>query len=326
MKVKVSIIVPVYKVEKYLNRCVDSIINQTYKNIEIILVDDESPDNCGKMCEKYAKKDQRIKTYHKKNGGLSDARNYGLKYAKGEYIAYVDSDDYIEPKMIEILVNAIEKNNADIAMCGTKVVGDYSTYNNKWFDNDLVLNKEEALKALLENRIITSHAWNKLYRKEIIKKYPWPKGRLYEDIRIMHNVFKSCQKIAICKEYLYDYYQREDSICNNKNLANEFEYVDAFITRYEDIKNDSKEYEEICYAQACIAISNFLMRNNLSKEDKNKYASTINAYLQMLKKIKVWKNKNLGKKEKLIIKFTLLFKTNSNKIYLLLKMKGTNNG
>lgn len=319
MKAKVSIIVPIYNVERYINRCIDSIINQTYKNIEIILVDDESPDNCGKICDNYAKKNEKIKTYHKKNGGLSDARNYGLKFATGKYIAYVDSDDWIEPNMIEILVNNLEKSQADIAMCGTKVVNEDSIFYNKWYDEDKILNKNEGLTALLENRIITSHAWNKIYKKEIIQKVPWPKGRLYEDIHIMHKIFKLCKKIAISKEYLYNYYQRDNSICNNKILLNEFEYVDAFLERYVDMKDDSIVYKKICYTQMGIAISNFFMRNSFSKDDKNKYKEKLKEYLKMLKKVQLFSNKYLSMKEILTVIFVLIFKTYSNRIYLFFK-------
>ena len=114
---KVSVIVPVYKVEKYLNKCVDSIINQTLEDIEIILVDDGSPDNCGKICDDYAQKDNRIVVIHKTNGGLSDARNAGLEVARGEYIGFVDSDDYIAPEMISLLYGVCKKNSTDIAGC-----------------------------------------------------------------------------------------------------------------------------------------------------------------------------------------------------------------
>ena len=114
----ISVIVPVYKVEQYLPQCIESIINQTYRNLEIILIDDGSPDNCGKICEEYAQKDKRIKVFHKKNGGLSDARNYGIARASGEYLAFVDSDDWIEPDMYEVLVNWIEDHQTDIVSCG----------------------------------------------------------------------------------------------------------------------------------------------------------------------------------------------------------------
>lgn len=115
---KLSIIVPVYKVEQYLDKCVESILAQTFTDYEIILVDDGSPDNCGQMCREWERRDGRIRTIHKENGGLSDARNAGIDIAKGDYIGFVDSDDYIKPDMFEVLVANLERNNADISMCG----------------------------------------------------------------------------------------------------------------------------------------------------------------------------------------------------------------
>ena len=126
----ISIIVPIYNVEKYLKKCIDSIINQTYKNLEIILVDDGSPDNCGKICDEYAKKDNRIKVIHKENGGVSSARNVGVENATGEYIGFVDSDDYIEKDMYEVLINNLKKENADIS-----IISNYEVYKNKIIEN-----------------------------------------------------------------------------------------------------------------------------------------------------------------------------------------------
>ena len=125
----ISIIVPVYKVEKYLDKCINSIVSQTYKNLEVILVDDGSPDSCGKMCDEWTKKDTRIKVIHKENGGLSDARNFGLDCAKGKYIQFVDSDDYIEKDMIEFLYKNLKENNADISICSNYMVDEENVIN-----------------------------------------------------------------------------------------------------------------------------------------------------------------------------------------------------
>ena len=126
---KISVIIPVYNVEEYLDKCVTSVLNQTYKNLEIILVDDGSPDNCPKMCDEWAKKDKRIKVVHKKNGGLSDARNSGIEVCTGEYIGFVDSDDYIDKQMYKELLKRIESTNSDMVMCGINCVNDGKVYN-----------------------------------------------------------------------------------------------------------------------------------------------------------------------------------------------------
>lgn len=321
MEKLVSIIIPVYNVEKYLNRCVDSVINQTYKNIEVLLIDDGSSDSCGKMCDDYAKENKNIKSFHKKNGGLSDARNYGLKKAQGQYIYFLDSDDWIEPKTIEILVKKIESDKADIAVGGIKTVGDFSSYENLWYNQDLVLSKDEALNDLLENKYMASHACNKLFTKELISKHPFPKGKIYEDIRIMHNIFLDCEKITITKEYLYNYYQREESISNNHNLKKDFEYIEAFSERYNDIKKIANNYADLCYYQIGYAIANVFLHNSFEKEDKENYKEEISKCLIFLKskKIKQLMKKYGDKKQNYYIKFVKIFKTKSRKIYLFVK-------
>ena len=163
----ISVIVPVYNVEKYLEKCVSSIVNQTYKNLEIMLVDDGSTDSSGKMCDEFAKKDDRIKVIHKPNGGLSDARNSALKIAKGDYIGFVDSDDYIADDMFETLCDLMEDNNSDIS-----IVSFYEIYNNKLIgvrDSKELENmtKLEAMKELLIDSKIQSYAWNKLFKREL---------------------------------------------------------------------------------------------------------------------------------------------------------------
>ena len=178
----ISIIIPVYKVEKYLEKCIESVLKQTYTNLQIILVDDGSPDNCGKICDEYDKKDSRIEVIHKANGGLSDARNVGISKAKGRYIGFVDSDDYIKEDMYEILLNLIKKYDADVSICNLYDVID---------GNECIRNKEngireysrlDILKEVLLDKNIQSYAWNKLYEKELFDEIKYPIGKKYEDI------------------------------------------------------------------------------------------------------------------------------------------------
>ena len=163
----ISIIIPVYKVEKYLEKCINSIIGQTYTNLQIILVDDGSPDNSGKICDKYAKKDSRVEVIHKSNGGLSEARNSGIERAKGKYIGFVDSDDYIKEDMYEVLYNLITRFQADVSICNLyDVVGDEKNIRNI---NEGIkeYNRIDILKEVLMDKNIQSYAWNKLYKKEL---------------------------------------------------------------------------------------------------------------------------------------------------------------
>ena len=181
---KISVIVPIYKVEKYIHRCIDSIINQTYKNLEIILVDDGSPDSCPRICDEYAKKDKRIKVIHKENGGLSDARNKGVDIATGDYIAFVDSDDYIHPNMYEVLIYELEKNNSDIALCKYKIVYEKSKIKTEIDGKFEVysLNNLQALDSMYgKDGVDFIVAWNKLYKKDLFNKIRYPVGKIHED-------------------------------------------------------------------------------------------------------------------------------------------------
>ena len=171
---KVSVIVPVYNVEKYLKQCLDSIVDQTLEDLEIVLVDDGSVDSSGTICDEYAKKDSRIEVIHKANGGLSDARNVGISKAKGRYIGFVDSDDYIKEDMYEILLNLIKKYDADVSICNLYDVID---------GNECIRNKEngireysrlDILKEVLLDKNIQSYAWNKLYEKELFDEIKYP--------------------------------------------------------------------------------------------------------------------------------------------------------
>ena len=166
MQPLISIVIPVYKVEKYLERCILSIINQNYSNLEIILVDDGSPDDCGLICDNWAKIDNRIRVIHKENGGLSDARNAGIKIATGEFITFIDSDDYVLDNYIEYLLELIFKYNADIAICNFHQL--FEETNRKVFVGgkvEKIFNSEEAIETMLYDRDFYTCAWGKLYRK-----------------------------------------------------------------------------------------------------------------------------------------------------------------
>lgn len=245
----ISVIVPIYNVEKYLEKCVKSIQEQTYKNIEIILVDDGSPDNCGELCEKYARKDPRIKVIHKENGGLSDARNKGIDNATGKYIVFVDSDDYIEINYIELLYKAIRENKAEISQCGIyKVDCNYNiiekiSYNEtssksgKQMISETYKNKEH----LLENIVV----WNKMYKKELFDKIKFPFGKIHEDEFTTYKIFYQGEKIAVIPECLYNYRQTNSSITGKKYNLKRLNLLEALEERMEFFKknNEKKLYD-----------------------------------------------------------------------------------
>ncbi|MDD5831769.1 MAG: glycosyltransferase, partial [Lachnospira sp.] len=209
----ISVIVPIYNVEKYLARCVDSIVNQTYKNLEIILVDDGSPDRCPQMCDDYAKKDSRIKVVHKKNGGLSDARNAGIAVATGEYISFIDSDDYVSDDFFECLLDVMNKENSDIAECS--VVKFYEDNRFDEFSDDLSVktyDTQDAMSALIAENPFHQHVWNKLYKTELVKDIPYAVGKLNEDEFWTYRVFGRANKVARINKTMYYYFQRSSSI------------------------------------------------------------------------------------------------------------------
>lgn len=213
MNPMISVIVPIYNVEKYLARCVDSIVNQTYKNLEIILVDDGSPDLCPQMCNDYAEKDSRIKVVHKKNGGLSDARNAGMAVATGEYISFIDSDDYVSDDFFECLLDVMNKENSDIAECS--VVKFYDDNRFDEFSDDLSVktyDTQDAMSALIAENPFHQHVWNKLYKIELVKDIPYAVGKLNEDEFWTYRVFGRANKVARINETMYYYFQRSSSI------------------------------------------------------------------------------------------------------------------
>lgn len=212
----VSIIVPIYKVEPYLRRCLDSIVNQTYTNLEIILVDDGSPDSCPQICDEYAAKDKRIVVIHKENGGLSDARNAGLDICKGEYISFVDSDDWVANVYIEILLKSITESNADIAICNFIKTSQNYTLNifNYQKSKSTILQPNQAVAKLWQSGedAIFVTAWGKLLKTELYKVIRFPKGKIHEDEYTSYKVLNAAKKISFIDIPLYNYYQRQDSI------------------------------------------------------------------------------------------------------------------
>lgn len=227
----VSVIVPVYNVEKYLDRCIESIINQTYKNLEIILVDDGSPDNCPKMCDNWAKKDKRIKVIHKENGGLSDARNIGINNATGDYIAFVDSDDFIDKEMYEKLLQNLIRTNSDISICSmiyyyeNDQIKELKNNDTSFFIYDDIKKYDNLFNENFLNFVVV---WNKIYKKEIFKKLRFPKGKINEDTFLAHKILNLSNKIVYSKEKLYYYVQREESIMHQQFNIKKLDELEAY--------------------------------------------------------------------------------------------------
>lgn len=212
----VSVIVPIYGVEDYLRKCVDSIINQTYKNLEIILVDDGGKDKCPEICDEYAGKDSRIKVIHKKNGGLSDARNAGIDIAKGEYLVFIDSDDWVETTMVEHLLDACKKYNVKLAACG-RYITDGTVINRTAYEGtEGVYSSEEALNEILSGKSLDVAAWDKIYARNLFEEIRFPVGENNEDIAVFYKIVDLAGRVAHTGTTEYFYRSRPGSITKLK--------------------------------------------------------------------------------------------------------------
>lgn len=247
----ISVIIPIYKVERYLRRCIDSVISQTYKNLEIILVDDGSPDGCGKICDEVAKKDRRIIVIHKKNGGLSDARNAGLRKAKGDYFIFIDADDYIDTKMIQILFENLKKSNADISVCNYDIFDENENYIFKDFELEEEKGEfsgyEAAEKTLFKQEPQMVVAWNKLTKRKLWENRIFPIGKQHEDDFTSYQLYYEADKVVITKMPLYHYFQRSDSIVGVGFNIKSLDKIEAYIRAKEYFeKKDRKLYNRAC--------------------------------------------------------------------------------
>lgn len=216
---RISVIVPVYKVEAYLDACVGSLVRQTFRDLEIILVDDGSPDGCGTMCDVWAEKDARIRVIHQKNGGLSAARNSGIRAASGELISVIDSDDRVDPEMMETMERALAESGADVALCG--FVHEYEGTDRPGetvLPGSGILNRKEALEKLAGlGGLPFIVAWNRLCRREIYDKVLFPEGKIHEDELTAHEILGEAGTVVLVGQAFYHYLHRAKSIMSSEN-------------------------------------------------------------------------------------------------------------
>ncbi len=228
----ISVIVPVYKVEKYLDQCVASIVSQSFSDLEIILVDDGSPDNCPAMCDAWAKRDSRIRVIHKENGGLSDARNAGMAAAKGSFIGFVDSDDIIPPEMYQVLFSLLKQDDSDIAACGIKQFGDKgASLHTMTSSGKYCFTTEEALHELILERHLKQPVWYKLYRRATIINIPFPVGKYHEDVFWSYQAIGAARRVSVVDSPYYLYRQRVDSIMGTVFSTKRFDVLEAYMQR-----------------------------------------------------------------------------------------------
>ena len=276
----ISVIVPVYKVEDCLEDCLNSIISQTYRSLEILLIDNGSPDRCGEICDRYAATDSRIRVFHTENTGLASARNFGIEKASGDYLGFVDSDDRIEPDMYERLLEAIEKAGADIAVCGR--VMEYPDKTEIISPPAGVMTGEEAVKALALLRI-RNPAWDKLWKRECFEDIRFPDGRVYEDIATTYRVFLRTGTVVCLPDALYHYRIRESGISRDDSPGNLSDYFTATRSEFEELMSVSPfcEDEEIRQAlfRRCVSVyAKFRMKYNACKrEERVRYKKEISS-------------------------------------------------
>lgn len=249
---KISVIVPIYKVETYLPKCLDSILRQTYQNLEIVLVDDGSPDNCGAICDEYARRDSRVKVIHQQNKGVSSARNAGLNIATGDWIAWVDPDDWIEEDMLQYLLEGALNYQADIAICGMRKIGSHVpiVFQHK---EDLVLDREKALRELLENKSMTLSCCDKLAKRELWEGVRFSDLKIGEDLLAMGCILERADKIVCLSEIKYNYLTRPESALTDDSLESRLDCWRAAIQQYEELSPKWPQLESVLAGRSAAA-------------------------------------------------------------------------
>lgn len=299
MKELISIIVPVYNVELYLRECLSSIQNQTYENLEIIIVDDGSTDKSGDICDEFAEKDSRFRVIHQGNAGLANARNVGLREAKGKYIGFVDSDDYIDCKFFEEMYLAAKRSNAYITMCGYRLFGNADR---EYAAKAGELERNEAVEMLVKDNAIHSHLWDKLFLKTLFDGIDFPDGKQYEDYAVMHLLFLRTNKLKVIDRILYYYRSREGSIVDITRGKKSGDYAEAMEKRCNDLKN-TPFYGEARTTQIKV-LRQFMIEMILGKDNKTDYYKKTHGKLV---KILFEENRLLHKKEVLKSIIFLIF-------------------
>lgn len=293
---EVSIIVPVYQVEKYIRQCVDSILAQTFTDFELILVDDGSKDQSGQICDEYAEMDERVKVIHKENGGLSDARNKGMDQAVGNYFMFVDSDDYIDSTMLECLYMKITKENADIAVCNFLY----------FFENDIEKNFSTKIRSEIlssaeifynrkneRNYGIWTVAWNKLYKRNTLGSIRFRFGKYHEDEFWANDIYQIDMKIVTVPECLYYYRQRDNSIMSNRNIKKDFDIIEALQERI-FMYSKREKYSDQAYKVLIYSLE-YLEESKRMITNKNEENIFIQAEKRTMEIIHQLKKRNLSK-------------------------------
>lgn len=323
----ISVIIPVYNVEDYLHYAIESLEKQTYKNFEIILVNDGSTDNSGKLCDEYSEKYSNVRVFHKENGGLSDARNFGIQKAQGEFITFLDPDDYLETYSLELLTGIQEIHDCDIISTRVKPTELYNIYSNysvteEDFKNVIVMDRDVFLEEAFYDKVATVSACGKLYRRSILE-IPFPKGRIYEDLYIVSEHVAKTNKIVHTTLQIYNYYKRQGSIVNSKFTSKQYDFFDAINHNRDIIKNKYDNRNRLRQALAIKEITGALKISNSAYLTSYNDVSKINNIIKK-NKSDIFLNNRINIKYK--AKYILF--TTAPKIFYSIKdilKKGVNN-
>ena len=265
----ISVIVPVYNVAQYLEKSIASIQQQTYKNLEIILVDDGATDESGRLCEQIAEQDERVLVYHKENEGLSQARNDGLKQAHGDYVIFIDSDDYIHPEMIASLYQQLIKEDADVSSCGVmNVYANSESPQTENKDDYFVCDTETFLREYLIGEKIPGTICNKLIKKEIATQLSFPKGLIYEDAYYHFDLIKVAKKYVVNTKPYYYYFHRGDSITTKPYTEKDLAYIDIYQKFYTEIVKEYPNLTEVAFFR--LAYAHFFILDKMLLDDNFK--------------------------------------------------------
>ena len=306
---KISIIIPVYNVEKYLKRCIKSVLNQDYKNLEIYLVDDGSTDNSGNLCDYYAEIDNRIKVIHKTNGGLSSARNAALEKVSGKYLTFIDSDDYVAKNYISILYKTLYENEAQISVCcelrfkldnSNKEIFYEAPY--KKYEGVKALTIIEGLRTMMTQELFDASAWGKLYLSSLFENVRYPEGINHEDIGTTFKVFCISNKIAFNSKCLYYYFQREGSILNQRNTKTLWDGIDMVEYQKNEIMKIYPELIEACDCR-CFSMYCHVIKEAINSEDVKLIKYSWDKIKQLRGKIILQKNSRKKAKIAAVLSF-----------------------
>lgn len=320
---EISVIVPVYNCEKYLEKCINSILSQTFDDLELILINDGSSDNSGKICDEFKEKDSRVKIVHQKNMGVSVARNVGLDVSEGKYIGFIDGDDYIESDMYEFLYNNIKKNEAEVAICGIANIfmknngSEKLTRQTSDFSGAKILNGEEAFSESLKSKIFSVNPVNKLFDKKLFDGERFPEGKISEDAFLIPKVLLKANKVVCSSDIKYYYIRHENSITTSNFFDKDWNVTEAYLNHLNTVKKHypklikEAEFRHI-WSYTYVLDKMIVSKNKVSKSDydkalkfirKNIFKIIFNPYFSLKRKIvscMLMMNENLYKK--LIIK------------------------